>query len=102
MDCILPFALTIARFSFAGAPVPSMTRTWLRTKTDVSTLTKSAASLAFWDWATALAATSNDPRKKRRRISIRLARPTSENRQEARIVPQRSPTELQDLAADSS
>src|SRR5579864_2336581 len=90
MDCILPFAITIAWSSFAGAPVPSMTRTWSRMKADVSTLTKSATSLAFWVWATVIAATRMDPSRKRKRISIHLARPTDENRHEARIVPERS------------
>src|SRR5579859_829173 len=70
MDCILPFAITIAWSSFAGEPVPSMTRTWLRTKTGASTLTKSATSLAFWVWATAVATTSNDTKKNMRRISM--------------------------------
>lgn len=79
MDCISPVATTIAWSSFAGAPVPSMTRTWLRTKTGVSTLTKSATSLAFWVWATVVAATSNDPNKKRRRISMHPGGPTFES-----------------------
>ena len=59
--------------------VPSMTRTWLRTKIGVSTLTKSATSLAFWVWATVVAATSNDPNKYRRRISMHPAGPTFES-----------------------
>src|SRR5260370_12219146 len=33
MNFILPFAIATAWSSFAGVPVPSMTRTWSRTKT---------------------------------------------------------------------
>src|ERR1700730_14501053 len=69
MNCILLFAIATAWSSFGGAPVPSMTRTWSKTKTGVSTLMKSATPLAFCVCATVVAATSNDANRNRRRIA---------------------------------
>src|SRR2546430_14164547 len=65
-----------------------MIRTWLRTKTGASTLTKATTSIDFWAWATAIAALSSQPSKN----SIRIRTPRAdvfEIRQEATILPQR-------------
>src|SRR5215470_17858117 len=73
IDWILLLAMMTAWSSFDGAPVPSMTRTWLRTNTGKFTFTKDVTSVPCCVWPDEKIVTNKKTMNVNRHISFSSA-----------------------------